>query len=153
MTLLSLFGGIRLGPPPTSHGHGAELQFAHCRRIMGCYCTDIASTWNEPRKPLCVPLTTSARPFALLHTSWGELSFFHMKIHIKSAHRDLPPTPTTTTWSTPAVYFGLPRLVGGSPGAAGLVGEAESGSRSQNAVSSLTAPLPVASVHQLRPIR
>lgn len=80
--------------------------------------------------------------------------YFHLKIHIKSAHRDVPPTPTTT-WSTPPVSFGLPRLVAGSPWAAGLVGEAESGSRSQNPVSSLMgrlAPLPVASVHQLRPI-
>lgn len=61
----------------------------------------------------------------------------------------LPPPPGPL----PPVYFGLPRLVAGSSWAAGLVGEADSGSRSQNPVSSLMgwlAPLPVASVHQLR---
>lgn len=91
-------------PPPPPHGHGGNLQRAPCRRIMGCYWTDLAATWNEPRKPLCfsliTPHTPTPTPFALLLTSWRELLYFHLKIHIKkkkSAHRDvlpsLPPPP------------------------------------------------------------
>lgn len=107
----------QIGPPappkPPSHGHGVKLQFVHSGRIMGCSCRDGTATWNEPRKPLCFSLMTSPRPFAPLHTSWGELLYFHPKIHIKSEAGDVPRTPTTA-WSAPPVCFGLPRLAAGA---------------------------------------
>lgn len=158
MTLLSLFGGIRLGLlPPHHHHHHMAMEWncsLHTAGELWAAIVQIQQLLGMSPESLSASHWWHPPVLLLSHTSWGELLYFHLKIHIKSAHGNVPLTPTTT-WSTPPVYFGLPLLVAGSPWAAGLVGEAESGSRSQNPVSSLMgqlAPLPVASVHQPRPI-
>lgn len=177
MTLLSLFGSIRLQlllrRPHPPHGRGVELHFTLQEHYGLLSC--IEASWKRPKKPLCSSRTPMEPP--PLHLSptpslsqpldiyAGENYYFSIS---RSSSQKGEERHVTPTWPIVLIYSWLssypPPLhsvsplvvcIGWTADTTELVGKAENGLRSQNPVGSLIgrmAQLPAASVYQLRPI-
>ncbi len=119
MTLLSLFGSIRLQLPvrqPIPTWPGSETAIHTLEEKYGPL-SRTAATWKKPRKPLScsrflLSLTdetpTPSLSFPLCrsqsvtrHLCWRELLFFHLKVYAKKGKK------ASTTWPVPLIYSRL----------------------------------------------